>query len=162
MKFLKLLVFLFVRFINGATTQNYRQVTKSNISKISCSETRVSSLLHCTALSRKSKDVTFFFDNQNKQCRWNCRLQYNIVGVISDWQCYGLRICFSEHCFIGRRKIHDLHVATEACWGLLKGNSFIAFNHIVICIWKWLRLISKVCVKTQNTCIVLKRNNYCV
>lgn len=89
MKFLKLLIFLSVRFINGATTQIYRQVTKSfNISSTNCSETRVSSLLHCTALSRESKDVTFFFDYQNKQCRWSCQFQYNMDAVISGWQCY--------------------------------------------------------------------------
>lgn len=96
MKFLKLLIFLSVRFINRATTQRYRQDTKSNIFIINCTETHVSSLLHCTALSRESKDVTFFFDNQKKQCRLNCLFQYNMDAVIPGWQCYGLRI----HIFI--------------------------------------------------------------
>lgn len=88
MKFLKLLIFLSARFVNSATTQRYRQVTKSYISIINCTEMHVSSLLHCTALSRESKDVTFFYNNQKKQCRRNCRFQYNMDAVIPGWQCY--------------------------------------------------------------------------
>lgn len=84
-------VFLIMHFcISSTVSQWYGVMPDSHFTPIRCKEQYVSSLLHCAALGGESKDVRFFFNIENKYCRWNCIFLYTLITRDKDWIHYGM------------------------------------------------------------------------
>lgn len=86
---LHVLLFMYLS-ISTAVSQWYGLRHASHFTPIRCKERRVYSLLQCAALGRESKDVRFFFNIENKYCRWNCTYIYRKQTNDKEWNYYGL------------------------------------------------------------------------
>lgn len=84
-------IFLIIYFsISITVSQWYGVLLGSHFAAIQCKEQYVSSLFHCAALGRESKDVRFFINIENKYCRWNCTYLYTKETQNKEWKIYGM------------------------------------------------------------------------
>nr|XP_019921590.2 uncharacterized protein LOC109618402 [Crassostrea gigas] len=84
-------IFLIIYFsISSTVSQWYGVLLGSHFTAIQCKEQYVSSLFHCAALGRESKDVRFFINIENKYCRWNCTYLYTKETQNKEWKIYGI------------------------------------------------------------------------
>lgn len=86
---LHVLLFMYLS-ISTTVSQWYGLRHASHFTPIRCTARRVYSLLQCAALGRESKDVRFFFNIENKYCRWNCTYIYRKQTHDKEWNHYGL------------------------------------------------------------------------
>lgn len=92
MELLPILVLTSFTWKNEVVTQSFKQSTTKFVISFNCSDQRVPSLLHCAALSRKSLDVTFFYNGQTNGCLWNCKFAYNLGNTITKLVRYGMNL----------------------------------------------------------------------
>ena len=100
---LNLMIMSFSMQRNAQTQSAYRYSrSKSNLlfNAMTCLDSGVFSLSHCAALAGGSKTVTFFYNEDDNRCQWDCMFLYNencTTLCTSPWTSYGKSGLYFEY-----------------------------------------------------------------
>ena len=103
---LNLMIMSFSMQTIAQTQSAYRYSrSKSNLlfNAVTCLDSGVFSLSHCAALAGGSKTVTFFYNEDENRCQWDCMFLYNencTTLCTSPWTSYGKSLGFTLNIFL--------------------------------------------------------------
>ena len=98
-----LMILSFSMQTNAQTQSAHRYLrSKSNLlfNAVTCLDSGVFSLSHCAALAGGSKTVTFFYNENDNRCQWDCMFLYNencTTLCTSPWTSYGKSGLYFEY-----------------------------------------------------------------